>query len=187
MSDMKTIRDLLGTRTEAVAERWIRSALEAYPPDTASFLQRERDPFANPVGNAIRTGLPAVWNGLLEDADEERIARPLDDILRIRAVQESTPAAALAFVFKLKEAVRAELGPATRDPRIQDELAGFDARIDRLALTAFALYLRHREQVFELRVNEVKRNVSAILDQAARRWGDAPAGDPRRNDTSLDV
>jgi hypothetical protein len=85
--------------------------------------------------------------------------------MKIRAVQQFTPSQAVGFVFRLREIVRAELGGVAADPEVSVELAELDAQIDRIALAAFDTYVACREQVYELRINEVKRQVSWIVDK----------------------
>jgi hypothetical protein len=70
----------------------------------------------------------------------------------------------VSFVFLLKRVIRAEIKEAA-DRAAADELAEIDAQIDQIALFAYDIYVKCREQVYELRVNEVKRNVSAIMER----------------------
>ncbi len=93
----------------------------------------------------------------------ESIRVYLDDIIKIRAVQEFSPSQALSFIFLLKNAVRAEIGVIVDNPELTMDLVKFESKIDRVALLAFEAYMNCREQVFTLRVNEVKRSVSAIM------------------------
>ena len=81
----------------------------------------------------------------------------LDKVIRIRAVQEFSPSQALAFVFSLKEVIREVLGKEIRENHLQDQLLLIEKRIDALALRAFDVYVSCREEVYELRINEVKR------------------------------
>jgi hypothetical protein len=45
----------------------------------------------------------------------------------------------------------------------------FEAKIDRVALAAFDIFSQCREQVLELRINEVKRSVAWAVDRLNRR------------------
>jgi hypothetical protein len=69
----------------------------------------------------------------------------------------------------LKQAVRTELGKAAADPKIASKLVKFEARVDRIALAGFEIFVECREQLSELRVNEVKRRVSWILEKMNQR------------------
>lgn len=157
------LADLLQEKKAAIADRWLKEIYATYPKDVSHFLRREKDRFANPAGHALRAGTRAILDGVLEGMEAEKVCRHLDDVLKIRAIQEFTPSRAVSFVFLLKKAVRAELGKAAGDPRLAAELAGFEEGIDQVALFAFDIYVRNREKVYELRINEVKRSVSAIM------------------------
>jgi hypothetical protein len=162
---MKTLRPLLQEKKTAVVRRWLDDTLASYAPETGAFLDGGSDRFANPVGHALRTGAEGVLDDLLDGAEPEGICRHLDGMIRIRAVQEFSPSRAVAFVFLLKGAVRAALGRRVSDPALREDLASLDAWVDQVALFAFDIFVKCREQVYELRVKDVKRNVAFILDR----------------------
>ena len=132
----------------AIVERWIQRTLETYPPETLPFLIGEQDLFRNPVGHTLRENLATLVHELLGSMDRNRIASALDALVRLRAVQDFSPAEAVGFVFGLRDAVQAISGP------VPETLQG---RIDELALMAFDRYTNCREQIFELRINELRR------------------------------
>jgi hypothetical protein len=161
-----TLKIKLRDNRDAILDRWLRATMDTYAKDTSSFLGREKDRFANPVGHSLRTGTRGILDGLLEGVNAEEICRHLNEIIKIRAIQDFAPSRAVSFVFLLKDAIRAELG---RDgiQRFSSELTQIDAEIDQVALFAFDIYSRCREQVTELRINEVKRSVAAIMQRYA--------------------
>ena len=167
------IGDRLREKSSAIANRWIGDTLNTYSKDASAAFERQKDPFANPVGHALRVGLSAVVEALVEGKEPDEICPHLDEIIRMRAIQEFTPSEALSFVFSLKEAIRAELGKAVGEPSVAAELAEFDRRIDRIGLLAFDRYVGSREKVYQLRVNEMKRSVSKIV-QRMNRQGSPP-------------
>jgi hypothetical protein len=128
-----------------LAQAWLDRALRAWPPETARFLLTEKDRFRNPVGHAFREGLPVLLEELLGGMDPARIGPVLDELVRIRAVQDCRPGHALAFLFALRPLVR--------------DVDGADERIDRLALQAFDVFLGCREQMQEIRSREASRAV----------------------------
>lgn len=132
--------------SQAIAEQWFARTVESYPSLTAHFLTGEEDQFRNPVGHALRGSLAALLQQLLGDMDQARIEAALDDIVRIRAVQDFPPSQAVEFVFLLKPLLR-ELSPG-------QDAAGLDARIDQLALMAFDKYMQCREQIAQIRARE---------------------------------
>ena len=150
------LQELLRRKRPAILQRWRELLLETYAPDASRFFQEERDPFANPVGATISQALAGLYDELLLGAPAERISPRLEDIIRIRAVQDFSPSQAVGFVFLLKAALREQLAGEEQGPAMAQELAEFDSRIDALALLAFDLYQQCREQIFEIRVKEAK-------------------------------
>jgi hypothetical protein len=162
-----TLRELLVEREGAVCGRWLDAVLRDYGELTASRWRREKDRFANPVGHALATGLPEIFEAAIGDgAPDSGAAGALEEILRIRSVQEIAPSRAVGFVARLREAIRDELAPEIAGGTHAAELSAIDARIERLVFLAFDRYVALREQVFRLRQEELKRSVGSIL----RRW-----------------
>lgn len=158
-----TLRQRLEERKEAIVGRWLDAALSAYPADGSAFFKRRRDQFANPVGHSIREGTRGLFDGLLQDASGPELDEHLRDMLRIRAVQEMPASTAVGFVMDLKAAVRAELDED--DAALAAELARLDERIDRLALAALDIYVEFRDELARIRIREVQRKVSWIVDR----------------------
>ena len=176
---MTTFGQLLQQRREAILRRWLDGVLATYPEDAAAAFRRQKDPFANPVGHSLRTGTQGIFEEASDGMDVGKIHGHLLEIVKIRAVQEISASQAVGFVFQLKEAVGAELGKAAGDARFASDRMEFDRRIDRIALAAFDVYVECREKVCELRINEVKRRVSWVVDRMNRR---DPVPEPARYD-----
>lgn len=153
-------------RRDAVLSKWLDATFSTYPPDTAKFLRGRKDPFGNPVGATICRELATLLDAFLGDAPEEDLRRPLDAILRIRSVQGLTASAAVSFVFQLKGILRDESADS-RSGEAEDEWPELERRIDRLGMMAFDSYVGLREEIFELRVQEAKRQVSWWLRKAS--------------------
>ncbi len=156
---------------DAILKNWLQMVLESYPPDVAEFLQREQDQFANPVGSAIADGLAGALQELLGGMDAEKLSASLDEIVKIRAIQQFSPSQAVEFVFQLKRAIRQELGDEAADPLLQEELPEFESRIDRVALLAFDIYVRRREKIHDIRTRELRERSGRVLDRLKRIYG----------------
>lgn len=161
-------------RREAVTQRWFEAVISSYPAETARFLKGQRDRFANPVGASLRRCLAELLDGLVEGRGAEELHEALDGVVRVRAVQDFTPAEALAFVPALKPILGRELGgePAS--------LGVLQARLDDLLLAAVDHYVACREQVWEIRMNEVRNRSIKVLERF-NQWRD------RRNGGGDDV
>ena len=80
----------------------------------------------------------------------------MNDIIKIRAIQNFSPSSAIGFVFSLKKVIRDELGAELLEKKNVAEFSKLESTIDRIALIAFDLYMEAKEKVFKIRVNEIK-------------------------------
>lgn len=159
---------LLSQKRTAILEKWWQLILEAYPADTAAFLKQGKDRFVNPVGFGISQGIVGLYEALLRGTDSAKLLSCLDNIIRITAVQDFTPAQSVAFVYLLKKAIRAELANEIREDKTGAELWQLESRIEELALLAFDTYAKCREKIYEIRINEVKAEREQVLRLLAR-------------------
>ena len=169
---MMTFGELLRQNGDAIVKRWVEAILATYPAESAAAFTRQKNQFANPIGHGLRVETRKIFDAMLDGSDDETIRKSLHEIVKVRAIQQFSAAQAVAFVFQLRQAVRTELATAAQDASIARELAEFDEQIDRMALAAFDIFVQCREQVFELRVNEVKRRVSWVMDKVTKRDSD---------------
>lgn len=139
-------------------DAWMQITAQSYPAETARHLLQEQDPFRNPVGHTMREVLPALLDVVLGRIPEDDAAAPLERLIRIRAVQDLTPGQAIGFLFQLNPLLREQVG--------KDE--AMETRVNRLALTAFDLYVSCREQMHAIQIKELRR--SAYVPQ--RRSGE---------------
>ena len=154
----------MSRKRTGIVEKWFDRILDTYPEDTSRFLKKEKDPFANPVRHSILKGIEGLYDELLEEGERpEALTAFLDNVIRIRSVQDFSPSQALAFIFSLKAVIREVLGKEIREARLYDQLLSMESRVDALALRAFDVYMGCREEIYELRVNEVKRQREQAL------------------------
>ncbi|OHB72521.1 MAG: hypothetical protein A2V70_00955 [Planctomycetes bacterium RBG_13_63_9] len=185
-----TLGELLPEHQDAIVQRWLDDVLATYSENAFAVFKRQKDPFTNPVGHNLRVATRAIFEALLRAVDggmdgsdggmdTEGIRPSLDEVMKIRAVQEFSASEAVGFVFRLKEAVRAELADVAGDPRLGSELVKLERRIDRIALAAFDVFVECRERMCELRINEAKRRVPWVVAKINQRDGDPEAAQTR--------
>lgn len=162
----RKLRPLLSEKREDIANLWVRALIDSYPADSAPFLMNRKNKFNNPVGYTIAQVAEAVVGAIAEGADLSELSSSMDKIIRIRAVQDFSPSQALSFVYDLKGIVRKCLKKPLKDSGLRAELEEFDAFVDSLGLLAFDIYVGCKEQLYQIRVDEVKRNTYMLLKQA---------------------
>ncbi len=167
-----TFVETLEDQKEQIVARWLDEALSLYVKDASAAFGRQKDQFANPVGHRLREGTLAIFEAVLEGTDDEKIRQHLCEIVKIRAVQDFSPSSALGFILKLKEIVREETSRILGNVEISSEHQQFERKVDDVVLMAFDVYVECREQVFEMRTNEMRRSVSWMVDKLNKRESD---------------
>lgn len=157
------LNQLLTQKKRSILERWLQLIYDSYPPETAIFLRKEKDRFDNPVGHRLTQGSRGLYEALLKEMEEAKINACLDEILRIRAIQDFPPSQALAILFLLKRVIREELAQELAEENLSAGMLELEARIDGLALRGFDVYTKCREQLHEIRITEVKNRISGLL------------------------
>jgi hypothetical protein len=154
----------------AIVDAWATRVFDEYPGATRLLLRAETDPFRNPVGAAVRDALPRLYDQIVGDMDRDTLIAALDDIIRIRIVQDFPSARAGSFVSELKAVARA----AARDAPMAIELpmSTVDDRIGQVALLATEVLARCRQRLADVCANEERRRV-AVLQR--RRTAPPPA------------
>ncbi len=161
------LAQLLSQKKSAIFERWLDHIFATYQPETADFLKREKDRFNNPVAYRIYEGAKGLVDAVVAGATPEEVSKLLDEIIRIKAMQNFTPSQALAFVFILKNIIREELAKEIgADAGLAAEMLTLESQIDGMALIGFDVYLKRREKLHEVKVDEIKRGVSGLLRKA---------------------
>jgi hypothetical protein len=144
---MSTSQAISESLIQSILDRWIAQTIGSYPAEVQSRLRSEDDPFRNPVGQALKENLAVLLRELFGEMNRAEIAPALEALIRIRAVQDFSPADAVRFVFDLRPIVRELTGET--DEALQ-------TRIDALCLASFDFYMNCREQVFALRTKEIR-------------------------------
>ncbi len=154
---------LLSQKKAAILGRWLAMIYESYPPETAIFLRKEKNRFDNPAGYRISEGLEGLYGALLQEMERDQVLTCLDEIIRIRALQNFTPSQALAFIFLLKIVIREELAEEIQKENLAAEILDLESRIDGLALLGFDVYTKRREKIYEIKADEAKRRISGLM------------------------
>ena len=155
----------LAQKRSAILEKWQELTLGSYPSQTAGFLRNEKDRFRNPVGNTLKEGLATLLDEITGEMDTAKIRPALESIVKLRAVQDFTPAQATGFVFALRQILSDNLeggGPTT-----------WQKRIDEMALLAFDLYMKCREEIYAIKARERQREVFVWERMSQRVQGES--------------
>lgn len=172
------LNEALLKKKQNILSLWTERTLDSYT--SPGFFKQSKDPFANPVGVNIANSLSDLFTLLLDKADQHSFHKPLDQVVRIRAVQDFSPSQALAPILELKWVVKQVFSADKETKPLLGQLDSFDCDIDRMALAAFDIYTDCREQLYRNRIREIKSGSALLTD------GGCPSGMLRRAKSSAD-
>ncbi len=160
------LKTLLENNKGTILKKWIDKILETHSKSHAVFVKNKKDQFANPIGHVLTQETKKILDAIINDQDLSSISESLDKIMKIRSIQDYSPASAVAFVFVLKEIIRNEFEKELNSESMLKKYMSFENRIDELSLMVFNSYVKCRDKIFELRLNEIKKfSVSFINDR----------------------
>lgn len=151
------IKTLLADKRKAILNRWLTAIANTYPSDAANFLLRDRNRFSNPVGQTFACEIETLFNALIDQASLDAVTTSLENINKIRAVQDFSASQAVVYIFFLKTAIREEFDGYLDDLGFAGDLRSLESSIDGLAMMAFDSYMKCREKLFEVRCSDIRR------------------------------
>jgi hypothetical protein len=170
-----TLDEVLLRKKAAILKRWFNLIAQTYP-DRGTSLLKNKDRFANPVGYIVSSSIAILYEELLQGKlNSEKASMSLDNVIKVRAVQDFSPSQAMTFVFLLKKAIRAELEGKIGEVGGFEELLKLESRIDEMALHAFDIYMDCREKIHKVKVDEMKAgmdNTFRLLERQSRKVAD---------------
>ncbi len=151
------LRKLLENKKREIVDRWVKAIHNSYPAQTAEFLKKEPNKFANPLGSTIQETVFPLFDQLCGDRNPVELKRLLDNLVRIRSVQEFSPASAVQVIFFLKDAVRQELLKDIEKSGLWRDYLDFESEIDRFASLAFDVYMECRERIWRIKMDDLMK------------------------------
>lgn len=164
----------LESRRRAVLDDWLKRIAASYPHRGEEYLAAGENRFANPVATTLTESAEALFDALRRGAGRDELGMLIDPPVRLRAVQQLSPAEAVGFVFELKGAVRRTLAKEIRKQDLERDLLDFEARIDLAALVAFDAYMDCREHMYKLRAVETRNAAQRLLERAGLALPESP-------------
>lgn len=175
-------REYLSQHRDKIVNKWLDAAIATYPADTAHFLRRQKDRFANPVGATLSRELKNIFQELLRESSTEQLSQSVDAVVRVRAVQDFSPSQALQVFTVLKDVLRKKLDRPVRENGWQAEYRELEDRVDQLNLLAFDIYVKCKEQLWELKARQAQGRVSYLLRKYTGTEESCSQADPGSRD-----
>jgi hypothetical protein len=149
------LQKFLQLNRDSILEKWVDETINSYDPEMVRFLKKEKNQFSHPIRNTILTSLEKILDGILTGIGVEEY-HSLEDMIKIRAVQEFSPSEALSFLFNLKKIIRKELLDSKQNDRLISETCLFDEKFDTLYSLAFDIYSDCRTKIQDIKISEIK-------------------------------
>ncbi len=147
---------------DRIVAQWVDYTLSSYKSST--FFKKGPDKFSNPVGGNTREALGKLFKLLVKDTDPKEFVAPLDQIMRIRSIQEFTASEAVAPIHAVKHITREILAKDSERKQFIADLYDFEFAVDLAVLAAFDLYMQCREQLYKVRIKEIKTGTIILTD-----------------------
>jgi len=154
-----SINEALNKKKQHILSKWQLAAFSTYANHDLLMGKKQRSRFSDPIAFVIEESTKEIFEWLLKDGNQVDLFTPLEEICRLRAIQEIKPSEALHFIFDLKQIIREELTDENQTNYWAVELWDVDKRIDEIGWLAFDIYSDCRAKICELRINEIKRMV----------------------------
>ena len=145
-----------------IVDQWVDYTLSTYR--SSKFFRKEGDQFANPVGGVTKEALDALFLLLASNEDPEKYVAPLEKLISIRAIQEFAPSQAVSPIHGVKHITRDILAADKERCHLVDELYDFEFAVDMAVLAAFDIYMKSRERLYQVRIDEIKSGRNVLTD-----------------------
>jgi hypothetical protein len=150
----------------AILRRWLQEVLECFPQPARAFIAGGEDRFSNPLGFTLSAGVEEIFSFVAGEKPLGEIAPALERLVKMRAIQQTRASEPLGFLFGLKRIVRDVCEVDTRADLGLEQWLALEERIDAVVRASLATYVRARETILELQVNEI-RNQTYMLRRLA--------------------
>jgi hypothetical protein len=161
-----------------ITAAWTEAVFATYPLDTSGFARTLEDRFRNPAGHVTREALEKIYTAVGGGASSERELREaLEMFVKLRAAQGFAPIQALGVLYLLKPLLRERILPVCADSGLLKEFLEAESRLDSVMLIACELYTASREQLYEERIGEMRRQHSQLLRWTRKKGVGPEAGD----------
>lgn len=149
-----------------ILDEWYKCMVSSlYNNDETNYIMNEKDSFINPSGSILKDALTDIFGYLFEEEEKEldKINVSLEKFTKLLALKGNDAEKVLGPLFLLKSKIVANIESFYLSDKGYNEISKILSCFDRVILKIFDFYLKAREKVYEIRVNEVKRLTFSLL------------------------
>jgi hypothetical protein len=183
-------RELPNQLGAALADEWFARIGRMCPGQAGAPSPGARDSFRDPVGATLRRSIEVLATEIAAEFDRRRAGSALETIVRLRAVQDTSPDISIAMVGLARDAARqaaARTGSSLGGDA--SAVARVDERVRELELTALGLFEASRAALRDISQREAMRRrfvpdrIRARHRQGSGRIISPPDAAPSGDDT----
>ncbi|OGR01620.1 MAG: hypothetical protein A2284_04085 [Deltaproteobacteria bacterium RIFOXYA12_FULL_61_11] len=165
-----TLIEFLEQHRSTLLERWFEALLATYPAEAVAQFAKNREVFTNPVGSTARRCLEATVEEFLGEADGPRLEQALEELVRVRAVQEFKPSEALDFAFSLRKVIEDLVHRS--GGTLRANLSELEPKYERLLRAALDRYVASRDLLHDIRGRELRDRHFKMLERVEEAYGE---------------
>ncbi len=155
------LKDICKENEEKILLSWLNDFFHHHKLDDIGVSRTITDKFLNPVAFTIKASTKEIFPAIIgDDVEPDTIKFHLDEILKIQAIQQLSPAQALLPLITIKNHIYAF---TNNDAKLISEFKEMTDRLDTLLLMAFDIFTQEKEKIYRIRVNELKSAQSQVL------------------------
>ncbi len=159
------LQEILRADKSRLLNSWKNRILEAYPSESVNFFDRQKNRFSNPVGVGIAESIERIFDFLSGAAGKEEADSAVENITRIRSVQDFKPSEATDFLFLLKRIIKDHISDRLNNVLILEQFFDLQYQIDSLCMQCFNHYDSCKEQLYKVQAEQVKRYYFRLLER----------------------
>ncbi|MCS7149309.1 MAG: RsbRD N-terminal domain-containing protein [Caldimicrobium sp.] len=148
-----------------IFQRWIDLYWSKYG-ESKTYLKKGADPFQNPFAFHVEECFKGILDFLSEELNFSFIDPYLEKLAQLRATQEGSLSLALSFLIDLKALIREHWGEEIVQRYGINAILEFEDLLSALLLRVGDYYLKYRERIYDLKIEEWKRNHYLLLKRA---------------------
>jgi len=153
-----------------ITDQWYDSTIANYPSESGKFLNARIDRFSNPIGYTHGDNLPIIFEEILKGETSPALTDALEQIIRLRAVQEFAASQAVGFLFQLKTILRENFDSIAGKNADAKDLLDFESLIDGVALLGFDIYMQMKEKIYAIKSSEQKKTFSTMVERLNKKY-----------------
>ncbi|MDY6820717.1 MAG: hypothetical protein SVN78_03725 [Deferribacterota bacterium] len=159
-------REYFLDKKNKILDDWFNHLISHYDDNKLDYLEKERDPFLNPVKYIFKSALGSIFSYIFEDEELDLVSQDIEKLIKLLALNGPKASEVLGLFVFFKQHINALFMSSFSLEEKIDEYNEITNIFDNLLLKIFDMYVQCREKIYEIRVNEIKRMTFPLLERS---------------------